>query len=160
MAKNLSNHHKNPCANCGHRDMHGEVAGCIALASTNPERWCDCTEYVDPQPAQVARTIPARRSDPGTSHGAAAAVTVKANNQRGILLAAFGATADPEGLTDEQAMEASVGVSPTSEYAKRCSELRDAGLIQETGGTRMGNAGRPRIVSAITDAGRQVLASL
>lgn len=49
MGKNLNRYHPQPCANCGHQDMHGEVAGCIALASTNPDRWCDCAAYVSPR---------------------------------------------------------------------------------------------------------------
>lgn len=27
MPKDLTKFHPQPCANCGHRDMHGEVAG-------------------------------------------------------------------------------------------------------------------------------------
>lgn len=49
MPKDLSKFHPQPCAECGHRDMHGEVAGCIAVASTNPDTWCDCDAYVSPR---------------------------------------------------------------------------------------------------------------
>lgn len=153
---NLNQFHRQPCANCGHRDMHGEVAGCIALASTNPDRWCPCDTYVEPAKPKAARVIPSRNTDPGTSHQAAAAVIITAKNQRGRLLAAWGRLED---ATDEEAMEAAEGVSAVSEYAKRSSELREAGLIEVTGETRKGGAGTPRIVSKITDAGRAALAT-
>lgn len=162
MAKNPNRFHKAPCANCGHQDMHGEVAGCIAVKSMSPDVWCDCTAYVEPP--TVGRTIPARRSDPGTSHDATNSVAVTGENQRGRLLKAFharyGDDADDAGLTDEEAMNRAVGVTAWSEYAKRCSELRDAGLIEPTGEVRKGESGRGRIVSKITDAGLAVRASL
>jgi hypothetical protein len=165
--------HKHPCQNCGHKDLHGEVSGCIALVSPQGARaaWCDCEAYVTPpsaKAAKVARTIPSRTSDPGTSHAAEVSVRITGDNQRGLLLKAFRDRAadaaeaedDDRGLTDEEAANRAVGVSLWSEYAKRCSELRDAGLIVQTGETRKGDAGRPRIVSAITDQGQAVLASL
>lgn len=49
MGKDLTKYHPQPCADCGHQDMHGEVAGCIALATTNPDTWCDCGAYVSPR---------------------------------------------------------------------------------------------------------------
>lgn len=106
---------------------------------------------------QVGRTIPARASDPGTSRAATAAVTIRAGTQRTRLLQAFAALPD---ATDEEAMEHAEGVSPVSEFAKRCSELRDAGLIETTGQTRPGGAGVDRIVSRVTDAGRAALEGL
>lgn len=151
---NLTKFHSKPCHDCGHQDKHSEVSGCIAMTGNT---FCTCTTYVEPPSAKVARTIPSRSQDPGTSHQAAQAITVKANTQRGRLLAAWGALED---ATDEEAMEKAEGVSPVSEYAKRSSELRDAGLIEATGEARKGSAGTPRIVSRITDEGRRVLASL
>lgn len=41
--------HPQPCVNCGHTDLHGEVAGCIAVIRTNPDAWCPCDEYVSPR---------------------------------------------------------------------------------------------------------------
>jgi hypothetical protein len=29
--------------------MHGEVAGCIAVVTSNPDTWCDCDAYVSPR---------------------------------------------------------------------------------------------------------------
>lgn len=102
------------------------------------------------------RTIPARNTDPGTSHAATEEIKVRAGTQRAKLLTVFrhGGFFGVDGLTDEQAMEGAVGVSPTSEYAKRCSELREAGFIEPTGETRRGASGMERIVSRITDKGR------
>lgn len=99
----------------------------------------------------------ARATDPETSHTAAAAITVRAGTHRFLLLDAFDAAACAlmDGLTDEQAAQAA-GLT-AAEYAKRCSELRDAGLIEPTGATRPGSAGVPRIVSRITDRGYAAL---
>lgn len=105
----------------------------------------------------LADVIPSRSTDPDTSHAAAAEVKVKANTQRALLLAAFALENRwdfVDGLTDEQAMAHADGVSATSEYAKRCSELREGGYIEPTGETRPGSAGPQRIVSRITDKGR------
>lgn len=49
MPKDLSKFHPQPCADCGHTDMHGEVAGCIAVTRTNPDAWCDCDAYKSPR---------------------------------------------------------------------------------------------------------------
>lgn len=106
---------------------------------------------------ELGRTIPSRTSDPETSH-AAEPVKVRAGTQRAHLLAAFFYEPD-KGFTDEQAMRYACGVlelaiSPASEYAKRCSELREGGFIEPTGETRPGSSGPQRIVSRITDKGR------
>lgn len=106
----------------------------------------------------VGETIPARGTDPATSHAATAAIRVTANNQRGRLLRAFRGV--DKGLTDEEAAEFAPEVSLHSEYSKRCSELRAEGLIAPTGETRHGRAGVARLVSALTDLGRAKLAEL
>lgn len=104
--------------------------------------------------------IPSRSTDPDTSRKAEP-TPVKAGTQRAHLLAAFGLEAAADGLTDEEAADLTQGAVPyRSEFAKRCSELRAAGLIAETGDTRPGVAGHQRIVSAITDAGRATLVGL
>ena len=107
----------------------------------------------------TGNVIPARTTDPATSHHATSRISIRANSQRAKLLAEF-AQALSHGLTDEQAMENAHRVYPFSEYAKRCSELRAAGLIEPTGHTRLGNSGMPRIVSRITEAGHAVVAEL
>lgn len=103
--------------------------------------------------------IPSRATDPDTSHAAAKEIKVKAGSQRAKLLSAFWWADSRDrysgSLTDEQAMDLNRGgVSPTSEYAKRCSELREGGFIEPTGETRAGSAGPQRIVSRITAKGR------
>lgn len=113
----------------------------------------------DPPLSPVGRTIPARRTDPATSH-AATLTPIKARTQRAKLLESFGLLSAAEGITDEEAMEKATGVSPLSEYAKRCSELREAGLIEPTGATRKGGNGKDRIVSKITEEGHRVLSQL
>lgn len=105
-----------------------------------------------------ARVIPSRSSDPGTSK-AAEPLSVKAGTQRARLLAAFGTPAAVDGLTDEEAADLAVGVPYRSEFAKRCSELRAAGLLEVVPDvTRRGVSGQRRLVSRITDAGRAALA--
>lgn len=53
---NIENYHRQPCANCGHRDLHGDVSGCVGMTSRNPDRWCTCEAYVAPRDrAQTAR---------------------------------------------------------------------------------------------------------
>lgn len=104
-------------------------------------------------PMNEPKTIPARHSDPSTSHSAAASMTMRAGSQRARLLEAFWKMHD---ATDEEAMRNADGVAPTSEYSKRCSELREAGFITETGETRAsGITGMQRIVSRITHEGIQ-----
>jgi hypothetical protein len=158
------NHHRRPCASCHHRDMHSTITGCTAVEDAATNTWCDCTTYMEPQ-ATTGRIIPARNTDPSTSDKATKGLTMRANSQRSKMLAAF-AGFGTEGATDEQAMEAAIGVSPLSEYAKRSSELREAGLIEpvrtDTGAvvTRKGGQGAQRIVSRVTDEGRKVLALL
>lgn len=92
----------------------------------------------------------ARRTDPTTSHEAGDQVAYRAGSSKALLMTAF--ASHPDGLTDEEAAIIA-GVSLTSEYAKRCSELRDAMLIvprinPATGEplTRAGRSGLQRIV--------------
>lgn len=107
--------------------------------------------------ARNPRVIPSRTTDPDTSRRTEPR-PVTANNARGKLLAAFH-RAGPGGCTDETAARGA-GVSLSSEYAKRCSELRDARLIEVTGDTRVSpSSGKQRIVSRITHAGVLALAA-
>lgn len=108
-------------------------------------------EAGDVRPELLGRTIPSRRTDPDTSKAAGELIKIRAGSQRALLLGAFWNF--PGGLTDEQAMKAAHGVAATSEYSKRCSELREGGYIEPTGETRPGAAGPQRIVSRITPKG-------
>lgn len=100
----------------------------------------------------------ARPSDPRTSQKWNPD-TMRPGTQSHRLLETFGRWPD-DGLTDEQAMEKAEGVSPLSEYAKRCSDLRTAQLIVDTGKDRKGGSGLDRIVCRITPKGQAVLARL
>lgn len=97
-----------------------------------------------------------------TSHQAARAVRLRAGSARALLLAQYAHAAEgrrkdigihpPDGLTDQEA--ATLAAVPTmSCWWKRCSELRTAGLIADTGKRRPGVAGDPRIACAITARG-------
>lgn len=92
----------------------------------------------------------ARHSDPPTSHTAAATVAYRAGSAKALLMTAY--QSHPDGLTDEEAATIA-GIPLTSEYAKRCSELRDDMRIvprinPATGQplTRPGRAGVDRMV--------------
>lgn len=91
-----------------------------------------------------------RHTDPSTSVEGATSVAYRAGSQKALLLTAY--RSHPDGLTDEEAAQIA-GVPLGSEYAKRCSELRDAMLIvprvnPATGEplTRAGRSGVSRIV--------------
>jgi hypothetical protein len=102
----------------------------------------------------VGRSIPSRTTDPETSHAAFQSILVTASNQRGKLLLPYRYATD--GLTDEEAQERS-GVPVRSCWWKRCSELREVGLIVATGDVRKGQAGVERMVCVITPEGRAKL---
>lgn len=93
-----------------------------------------------------------RVDDWATSIEGATSVAYRAGSQKDLLLTAF-KSAYPAGLTDEEAAVNS-GISLTSEYSKRCGELRQdgfiAGLMGSNGtvSTRLGSSGVHRIVSA------------
>lgn len=92
-----------------------------------------------------------------TQKQGAADVAVRAGSQKHKLLVAYwtvethGHTA---GLTDEEA-SAHAALPIRSCFWKRCGELRQAGLIAPTGEERKGDAGTPRIVCRITEAGKE-----
>lgn len=93
----------------------------------------------------------ARTTDPDTAHAAAQAYPLRKGSHRTLLLLAF-AEAGDRGATDERAAFVA-GLSPRSEYATRCSELKRAGLVVDTTETRPGSSGAARVVRRITPAG-------
>ena len=100
-----------------------------------------------------------RSGDGHTSRSPLPSLAVRAGSQRHTLLRHYGAA--PYGLTDEQAGQVSgLAELPRCCYWKRCSELRQAGYIASTGITRASTAGEAQQVCAITEAGREALASL
>lgn len=97
----------------------------------------------------------ARADDPVTSKWAAAMIARSAPSDRVRLLRAHQYAA--EGWTDDEAAMRA-GLSMTSEYATRCSELRRMGALTDTIDTRESITGRPRIVRRITPYGLDILA--
>lgn len=92
-----------------------------------------------------------RRNDHVTSVEGANSVAYRAGSQKARLLEAFRA-AWPDSLTDEEAAKRA-NLSLSSEYSKRCGELRQDGHIRQVldseGNpvTRIGSSGVSRIVS-------------
>lgn len=95
----------------------------------------------------------ARTNDLQTAKDAAG--MVRAGSARRLLLEAH--RDHPKGMTDEEAAVAA-GISLTSEYATRCSELQRRGLLENTAESRAGSSGPARIVRRITGLGVQALA--
>jgi len=95
-----------------------------------------------------------RKNDRAGSIAGARAVGYRSGTQKALLFEAF-VRSWPEGLTDEEAAMRA-GVSLTSEYSKRCGELRQDGMLREVEVSpgvilhREGTAGVPRMVSAAT----------
>lgn len=99
-----------------------------------------------------------RSNDTATSRAPLRAVSIRSGSQRAHLLAEY---AEHDGLTDEEAGRVSgLADYPRCCYWKRCSELRQAGLIRPTGETRLSTAGEAQQVCAITQAGREALSEL
>jgi hypothetical protein len=98
----------------------------------------------------------ARHSDPDTSHKAAErAPSVRAHDRRLVLHEHY---EHPDGLTDFE-LAANLGRQQTS-VGKRRGELRDIGLIKDTGFTRPAPSGSQAIVWALTPAGWRVMMEL
>lgn len=103
------------------------------------------------QPRTLAHT-----RDPGTSHDAAARNRAgKATHRRACLEAHFRQDAS-SGLIDDEV--ASLTGLDLIEARRRCTDLRNAGLLEFTRITRTSNMGRQATVSIITHAGREALA--
>lgn len=84
----------------------------------------------------------ARRTDPTTSHQAAADARTNATTHRARVLATL--RAHPEGLTDFE-LAAILGLQQTS-AGKRRGELRDAGQVCDSGARRPSPSGSSAIV--------------
>ena len=131
----------------------------LRLFGDDPEPEVKPAHWDHDDPSVEARLVPkrVRRTDPATSAEGAKAVSVRAGSQKAKLLRAY-AEADTDGvaLTDEDAA-ARAELPVRSCFWKRCGELREAGLIEFTGETRMASAGVNRNLSRITEAGRAAL---
>lgn len=94
----------------------------------------------------------ARTNDPETSHAAARALGGKAGTMRRTLLDVY-SCAD---LIAEEASE-EAGYTAADGAWKRVSDLLGAGLLEDTGQTRLASTGRSQRVLRITQAGREAL---
>jgi len=98
-----------------------------------------------------------RKHDQLTSVMAGADVVMRAGSQKFKLLVCY--TNTNNGLTDEEAGERSGLLAKRTCYWRRCSDLREFGLIRDTGTTRKSSLGKDMMVCVITDAGRELLRS-
>jgi hypothetical protein len=99
----------------------------------------------------------ARNSDPTTSKQGAVSSAFRAGSQKDLLLREYRSHLI-FGLTDEEAGKAS-GLAYKNKccYWKRCSELREAGLIRANGETRLSTASEQQMVCVITPKGIELL---
>jgi hypothetical protein len=96
-----------------------------------------------------------RNPDRATSVEGAHNVQMRSGTQKVKLLAAYAIYFE---LTDDEA--AAYADLLQSTYWRRCGELRDLGLIEDTGKTRPGRAGVSRMICRITNAGHEALAKI
>lgn len=94
----------------------------------------------------------ARREDPPTSHRAAAELSDQTSMMY-RLLTSYGWA---DNLTAEEA-SLRAGLPRGSETHKRVSDLKNLGMIEDTGETRIASTRRQQMVCAITEAGASVL---
>lgn len=110
-------------------------------------------------PDAVLNKPKARRSDPATSKTADDIARSRRGSQlRKLLIAHAWNVGSPRylyGLTDEEAAS-HAGVSLQSEYATRCSELRAAGMLEDTMFTRRSWSGAERMIRRITPLGLEI----
>jgi hypothetical protein len=99
-----------------------------------------------------------RSTDPATSRQGAQDVLPRRDSQQGQLLRVYGENRI-YGLTDEQAGDLSgLAQKPKCCYWKRCSELRQKGLIEDTGQEAMSSAGSSMMICRLTEKGARLLA--
>jgi hypothetical protein len=98
-----------------------------------------------------------RSTDPATSRQGAQDVLPRRDSQQGQLLRVYGENRI-YGLTDEQAGDLSgLAQKPKCCYWKRCSELRQKGLIEDTGQEALSSAGSSMMVCRLTAKGAELL---
>jgi hypothetical protein len=98
-----------------------------------------------------------RSTDPATSRQGAHDVLPRRDSQQGQLLRVYGENRI-YGLTDEQAGNLSgLAQKPKCCYWKRCSELRQKGLIEDTGQEALSSAGSSMMVCRLTAKGAELL---
>ena len=100
----------------------------------------------------------ARTDDPPTSHKAVThRNTIRWGTQCYRLLAEY-VRRGP--LTDEEAAVSAGLVGAARSPWRRCTDLRQAGYIADTGDERISSAGSPQRVCAVTDKGLQLVGAL
>jgi hypothetical protein len=98
-----------------------------------------------------------RSTDPATSKQGARDVLPRRGSQQWQLLEVY-SSFRVLGLTDEEAGRHSrLALNPRCCYWKRCSELRQKGLIEDTGDTRISSAGSAMRVCRLTAKGSELL---
>lgn len=102
-----------------------------------------------------------RVTDPETSRAGAKDIKPRQGSQIMLLLATY-RNHSLFGLTDEEAGKQTAWKGSTMFdtrvcYWKRCSDLRNLGLIEPTGDTRLSTAGSAQQVCRITSAGLEAL---
>ena len=145
-----------------HDDRLTETLRTLIAAYGNEAVWERLRYLV---PTRVVASAPARPTDPETSHMAAKRSQdvgrFSFESRQAKLLYAFSAS----DLTDQQAANRVVGanaaISAHEGCRRRCSDLRAARYIHDTGGRRR-NPGSDdeSVVWGLTDAGRQALIRL
>lgn len=110
-------------------------------------------------PPRLDAPIPsrARAEQPETSANAAGLSLGRRGSQRVRLAEAH--AAHPGGLTDEEAATIA-GIDPRSTPWRRCGELRDLGVLADTGRRRPTSLGADAVVWALTDLGRAAVAAI
>lgn len=112
----------------------------------------DIARNLESDPLKLARS-----DDPSTSR--AAAVKLKTGSQKYMLLEQF--IEHPDGLTDEEAATYTGLIERRGCcWWHRCSDLRQDGLIIDTGRTRPGASGDERMVCVATQEGVDLLCQL
>ena len=107
-------------------------------------------------PPPPMRTFPLSRStDPDTSHEAEASIRESAKSIRTKLLWIY--YDYPNGLTDEEVGKISGYRDTNVGYWKRCSDLRNAGLISWTGEYGYAESGRRQRIHRISAEGEEFL---
>lgn len=108
------------------------------------------------EPDLFAPVVPAARTtDPSTSNDGIHDVLPRAGSQQYKLLLAYGSR--PLGLTNEEAAEIAGLNVPGCCWWKRCSDLLQAGLIEDTFTERTASTGSAQRVCAITEKGKRVI---
>jgi len=142
--------HPTPCASCGHVEAHTRLAGCLHGTGTNVCLCLDRVEPVEPEPRAHAR-----RTDPETSHAAAASLTP--DTLRASQAAVLKVLENyPQGLTDVDLVDnygngvrLGLPFQSASGIRSRRAELVAGGLVVDTGARAVLPSGRKAIVWAV-----------